>query len=72
MSLKRCVSVLVVVYIYNQNKEVDSLSPTSLKRSVSVSVVGLHWGGSATNGAILYVFLLYCIFVLLYCKEAEQ
>ena len=52
MSHKRCVSVLVVVCLYDQVDEVDMGSPMSLKRCVSVSVVELHRGGSAANGAV--------------------
>ena len=51
MSLQRCVSELVVVCLYNKLDEVDTVSPMSLKRCVSVAVVELSLGGSATNGA---------------------
>ena len=52
MSINRCVSVSVVVCIYNQIEKVDRVSPLSLKGWVSVSVVELALCGSATNGAL--------------------
>ena len=51
MSLQRCVSELLVVCLYNKLDEVDTVSPMSLKRCVSVAVVELSLGGSATNVA---------------------
>ena len=46
--LKRCVSVSMLVCLYDQLHEVDTLS---LKKCVSVVVMELHHGVSATNWA---------------------
>ena len=52
LSINRCVSVSVVVCIYNQIEKVDRMSPLSLKGCLSVSVEDLALCGSATNGAL--------------------
>ena len=56
MSLKKCLSVLVVDCLYNQIDEVAMVSPMSIKRSVSVSVEELALDGSASNKATRSIF----------------
>ena len=51
-------------YLYNQIDEVDSVSTMSLKRCVSVSVVQLAFGGSATNVATPFIYLFSINFFL--------
>ena len=51
MSLRSCISVYLVESLYNHINKVDPASPMSLYRSVSLTVVELAVGGSATNSA---------------------